>query len=123
MAWSRCLAIVFVATLAACGSSTSENDNGGTGATGQRVTPPGTNDNRGFDRTCKSETDCVQVFSGDPCAPCDCTMDAVSSYEHEAYARDYEKRRDACPNKERVQCGPCALPAVSCDGGQCRIAK
>ncbi len=118
------MAVVVVAVLAAaCGSSTPENDRDGTGATGQGVTPPGTNDNRGFDRTCKVAADCVEVFSGDPCKPCDCTMDAVSSYERDAYVRDHEARRQACPNQERIQCGPCAQPKVACEGGQCRVVK
>ena len=74
-----------------------------------------------YKKTCTQPTDCVIVFSGDPCG-CSCDVVAVSQPESFNVTSDRTAYvKEHCP-KGPPDCGACAAPpATTCNSGKCGV--
>jgi hypothetical protein len=76
-----------------------------------------------YDRQCMMASDCVLIYTGDPCG-CDCTQDAIATSAREQYFAD----RDAyiqlhCPEGP-PSCGPCPdSPDAVCQSSRCGLGS
>ena len=71
-----------------------------------------------FDRACSSPDDCVAVFEGEICAPCQgCANTAINAADAEEYASLF--RLDC---QHRADCA-CAQPVVDCVEGRCELVE
>jgi hypothetical protein len=79
-------------------------------------------DASGYDRTCAMPSDCVVVYSGDPCG-CACEQTSIATSEQARYQddrREYVNR--VCPEGP-PDCGPCPeSPDPACNAGTCGLA-
>jgi hypothetical protein len=76
-----------------------------------------------YDASCAAASDCVAVFSGNPCG-CSCEMAAIATKARAKYDADWSAYQDVkCPGGV-PECGACAeTPAVSCTAGSCALVK
>ena len=74
-----------------------------------------------FDRTCRSEDDCVAVFIGNVCG-CGCEMSALNRDDSEAF-RQYTNELAAMCEGEILDCIGCPDRGVACDDGICEAAE
>jgi hypothetical protein len=104
------IALMFCLAVSGCSSSEEESDG------------PASFDVSSYDKSCAANSDCVRVYSGDPCG-CDCAVAAIASSEQARYQADADAYRTrTCPDGALV-CGPCPpAPTVSCVDGQCAVA-
>jgi len=69
-----------------------------------------------FDRACSEATDCVGVFEGEICAPCQgCANTAINVADLEAYQAEFDV---SC--QRNLDCA-CAEPEVFCNEGRCEL--
>lgn len=72
-----------------------------------------------YQRSCHSMSDCVQVFFGDVCSPCQCPNGTVNQEALKKYQAD--KAATSC-TQMTVQCGPCEqVQAVCGAAGGCEL--
>lgn len=72
-----------------------------------------------YSRTCHSDSDCVQVFFGEVCAPCQCPNGVVNQEGLKKYQAD--KGATSCPARGEL-CGPCEQVLAACGtDGNCQL--
>jgi hypothetical protein len=72
-----------------------------------------------FDDSCVTEDDCVGIYTGDPCAGCQCADTAISQ---DALADWQEARGEPfCPAAIVTDQCLCAAPMLVCEEGRCEI--
>lgn len=89
----------------------------------ERQAPPAPIDLSGYDRSCKSDADCVLVHS-QPCAKCGCASEPIAASEQLRFAQEIASFR--CPPYDPwpdVQCGSCMESTAYCDAGRCQARQ
>jgi hypothetical protein len=89
----------------------------------EREQPPAPIDVSGYDRSCKSDADCMLVHT-QPCAKCGCASDPIAVRERERFSQAIAAVR--CPSHDPwpdIDCGACMEPDVHCDAGQCKTKQ
>jgi hypothetical protein len=89
----------------------------------KREPPPAAIDISGYDRSCKSDADCILVQT-QPCAKCGCASDPLAASERERFNEAMAKV--TCPPYDpwpNIDCGSCMQPTVVCEAGQCTTKR
>jgi hypothetical protein len=86
----------------------------------KREPPPAPIDVSDYDRTCKTDADCIVVHT-QPCAKCGCGDDPIAASEKQRF--DEAIAAVKCPPYDPwpdIQCGDCRDALPWCDAGQCK---
>lgn len=75
-----------------------------------------------YDQECTTADQCVAVFSGNACAPCQCPNDAVAKAVSGDYAKALATAKSSCGDRGDVACAPCEPADAVCDPGTKRCA-
>ncbi len=76
-----------------------------------------------FSQSCTVASDCVAVYSGDQCAPCQCPNAAIATSQASSYASKSTQAKASCGDTGNISCGaPCPATTTLCAGGKCSIA-
>ncbi len=95
----RLLALVTVALVSGCGTSTLEQ--------------------KSYSRACGTAADCTPAFFGDVCAYCTCPNGTVGQASLKKYRDDVKNGLSWCGQKPVPVCGPCPEAVVDCVASQC----
>jgi hypothetical protein len=72
-----------------------------------------------YSKTCAVDADCKAVVEGDVCEVCACANAAIAQSDAQRYQSDRAALAQSCPDRGRIQCGPCAQPSAICNAGSC----
>ncbi len=65
-----------------------------------------------FDRSCDTDLDCVPIFQGTVCSPCQCPNGAIAASSQSDYQTKLKERSASCPPQGDVACSPCSATLV-----------
>ena len=75
-----------------------------------------------YDKSCKVDTDCIDVFIGDACDACRCSNDAINISEQEHYQKDLDAAAN-CHGGGPVCDADCIFKPPVCQQGTCILPK